>query len=418
MKFTWFHLMPYRWLPDDFRQKYHSVWVDLPNGLYDPEKGHDLYNEYLDQLEYAEECGFDAIAVNEHHQNAYGMMPSPNIMAATLARRTSKAMLLVLGNSIVCYNPPTRIAEEFAMLDVISGGRLIAGFPVGTSMDINYCSGQNPATVRDKYREGHELIMKAWANREPFAFNGKYTKLRYVNLWPRPIQQPHPPVWIPGLGSIETWDFCAEHDYNYSCLSFSGYKKGQALLNGYWNRRAELGADDNPHSAAFFQQVCISETDAECEKEWWPHVDYFFNKCLHLYPGTSEAPGYRTAASLRAGVVAQVGNTSANHGKNKTWKELVDQGYIVAGSPETVRQQLEELIKNLRVGHVLLGCQIGSAPSELVNRATKLAGTHILPKLRHIFSDFEDRWWPKPLAASRRAVPGAYNQVAPAGAGR
>jgi alkanesulfonate monooxygenase SsuD/methylene tetrahydromethanopterin reductase-like flavin-dependent oxidoreductase (luciferase family) len=418
MKFTWFHLMPYRWLPADFREKYHSVWVDLPNGLYDPEKGHDLYNEYLDQLEYAEQCGFDAIAVNEHHQNAYGMMPSPNIMAATLARRTSRAMLLVLGNSIVCYNPPTRIAEEFAMLDVISGGRLIAGFPVGTSMDINYCAGQNPATVRDKYREGHELIMKAWAAREPFAFNGKYTKLRYVNLWPRPIQQPHPPVWIPGLGSIETWDFCAEHDYNYSCLSFSGYKKGEALLRGYWDRRAALGADDNPHSAAFFQQVCISETDAQCEKEWWPHVDYFFNKCLHLYPGTSEAPGYRTAASLRAGVVAQVGNTSANHGKNKSWKELVDGGYIIAGSPDTVRQQIEELIKKLRVGHVLLGCQIGSAPSDLVNRATKLAGDQILPKLRHIFSDFEDRWWPKPLPSSRRAVPGAHNEAPVAGATR
>lgn len=304
------------------------------------------------------------------------------------------------------------------MLDVISGGRLIAGFPVGTSMDINYCSGQNPATVRDKYREGHELIVKSWTTREPFAFNGKYTKLRYVNLWPRPIQQPHPPVWIPGLGSIETWDFCAQHDYNYSYLSFSGYKRAQNMMNGYWDRRVALGADDNPHSAAFFQQICISETDAQCEKEWWPHVDYFFNKCLHLYPGTSEAPGYRSEASLRAGIVAQVGNTSQNMGVNKTWKELVDQGYIIAGSPETVRQQLEELIKGLRVGHVLLGCQIGSAPVELVNRSTKLASTHILPKLRHIFSDFEDRWWPKPLATGRRAVPGAYNKAGAIGAPR
>jgi len=415
MKFTWFHLMPYRWLPADFRQRYHSVWVDLPNALYDPEKGHDLYNEYLDALEYAEQCGFDAIAVNEHHQNAYGMMPSPNIMAATLARRTSKAMLLVLGNSIVCYNPPTRIAEEFAMLDVISGGRLIAGFPVGTSMDINYCSGQNPATVRDKYREGHDLIMKAWQTREPFAFNGKYTKLRYVNLWPRPIQQPHPPVWIPGLGSIETWDFCAQHDYNYSYLSFSGYKRAQNMMKGYWERRAALRADDNPHSAAFFQQVCITETDAECEKLWWPHVNYFFNNCLHLYPGTSEAPGYRTEASLRAGVVAQFGNTTQNMGIDKTWKQLVNEGYILAGSAETVRQQVEELAKTLRVGHVLLGCHIGSAPADLVANSTRLAGEQILPKLRHIYSDYEDRWWPKALPASRRVKPGA---TVPAAAAR
>ena len=305
MKFTWFHLMPYRWLPDDFRERYHSVWVDLPNSLYDPEKGHQLYNEYLDTLEFAEASGFDAIGVNEHHQNAYGMMPSPNIMAAALARRCSRAMLMVLGNSIVNYNPPTRVAEEFAMLDVISGGRLIAGFPVGTSMDVNYCVGQNPATVRDKYRESHELIMRAWAEREPFAFNGKYTKLRYVNLWPRPIQKPHPPVWIPGLGSIETWDFCIDNAYNYSYLSFSGYKRAKKMMNGYWERRAKRGVDANPYSSAFFQQVCITETDSECEQKWWPHVDYFFNRCLHLYPGMSEAPGYRTEASLRAGVVAQ-----------------------------------------------------------------------------------------------------------------
>jgi alkanesulfonate monooxygenase SsuD/methylene tetrahydromethanopterin reductase-like flavin-dependent oxidoreductase (luciferase family) len=169
MKVSWFHLMPYRWLPADFRERYHGVWVDVPNRLYDPQRGHQLYNEYLDMLEYADEMGFDAIGVNEHHQNAYGMMPSPNLMAAALARRTRKAMILVLGNSIALYDPPIRVAEEFAMLDVISGGRLIAGFPVGTSMDCNYCYGANPATLRDKYREAHDLIIKAWAEREPFA---------------------------------------------------------------------------------------------------------------------------------------------------------------------------------------------------------------------------------------------------------
>src|SRR5438477_284602 len=372
MKFSWFHLMPYRWLPPDFRERYHSIWVDIPNRLYDPVRGHQLYNEYLDMLEYADQMGFDAIGVNEHHQNAYGMMPSPNLMAAALARRCQNANLLVLGNSIALYNPPVRVAEEFAMLDVISGGRLIAGFPVGTSMDINYCYGQNPATVRDKYREAHDLIIKAWAEREPFAWNGKYTQLRYVNLWPQPIQKPHPPIWIPGLGSLETWDFCAEHGYNYSYLSFSGYKRAQKMMDGYWERLAALGKEQNPYAGAFFQQVCISDTDASCEREWWPHVDYFFNKCLHLYPGTSSAPGYVSEASMRAGIVAQVGNTSLNMGQNKSWKELVEQRYIVAGSPATVRQQLEELARSLRVGHLALGCHIGSSPVELTNRPTYL----------------------------------------------
>ena len=412
MKFGWFHLMPYRWLPPDFRERYHSVWVDVPNRLYDPERGHHLYNEYLDMLEYADQLGFDYVGVNEHHQNAYGMMPSPNLMAAALARRTQKASILVLGNSIALYNPPVRVAEEFAMLDVISGGRLIAGFPVGTSMDTNYCYGVNPATLRDRYREAHDLIIRSWAEREPFAWNGKYTKLRYVNLWPQPIQKPHPPIWIPGLGSIETWDFCIDHDYNYSYLSFSGYKRAQKMLDGYWEHLAKRNKDDNPYRGAFFQQVCVSDTDAQCEGEWWPHVDYFFNKCLHLYPGHAEAPGYRTEASLRAGVVAQVGNTGGNLGRNKSWKELVEDRYIVAGSPATVRQQLEELARSLRVGHLALAPHIGSAPTDLTSRATYLLGTEVLPHLRPIFAEYDDRWSPRPLPEAKRSEPGGHTAAA------
>jgi len=239
MKFTWFHLMPYRFLPEDFKEKYHSVWVDIPRDLYDPKVGHRLYNDYLDQLEYADSVGFDGLGVNEHHQNAYGLMPSPNIMAAALSRRTRNASLVVLGNSIALYNPPIRVAEEFAMLDVISGGRLVAGFPVGTSMDTNFCYGEIPATIREKYYEAHDLIIKAWTARDVFSFNGKYTKLRYVNLWPRPLQQPHPPIWIPGGGSVETYDFCADHGYQYSFLSYFGYIAGKKVADGYWEVMAK-----------------------------------------------------------------------------------------------------------------------------------------------------------------------------------
>ena len=131
MKIEMFHLMPYRDLPADFAEKYHSVWVDIPSHLFDARKAHQYYNDTLDELEYAAAMGYDGVCVNEHHQNAYGFMPSPNIMAAALARRTSDCAIIVLGNSIALYNPPLRVAEEFAMLDVITGGRLVCGFPVG-----------------------------------------------------------------------------------------------------------------------------------------------------------------------------------------------------------------------------------------------------------------------------------------------
>ena len=206
MKMCFFHLMPYGYLPDDFDKQYHSVWVDAPNSLFDPKKGTQLYNDYLDELEFAEEMGFDGLCVNEHHYNAYGLMPSPNLMASAMTRRTSKAAIIVLGNSLALYNPPVRVAEEFAMLDVLSGGRFVAGFPLGTSQDTVFGYGEVPVTLREKYNEAHDLVIKAWTEREPFAFNGKYTQLRYVNIWPRPYQEPHPPIWVPGSGSLETWD--------------------------------------------------------------------------------------------------------------------------------------------------------------------------------------------------------------------
>src|SRR5438552_2638694 len=131
MDFFSFHLMPWPHLPDDFEKTHDSAWVWVPNSLYDPKRGHELYNRYLDELEYAEELGFDGVCVNEHHQNAYGNMPSPNLMAAALARRTQRVKLAVVGNALPLYNPPTRVAEEWAMLDVISGGRLICGMVIG-----------------------------------------------------------------------------------------------------------------------------------------------------------------------------------------------------------------------------------------------------------------------------------------------
>jgi len=399
VKFVWFNLMPWPHLPDDFREKHHSVWVDIDSRLYDPAKGHVLYHEYMDQLEYADSLGFDGIGVNEHHQNGYGLMPSPNIIAAGLARRTSKAAIAVIGNSIALYNPPVRVAEEFAMLDVISGGRLLAGFPVGTSMDTNYCYGQIPALTRDKYQEAHTLIRRAWAEQEPFAFDGKYNQLRYVNTWPKPIQQPHPPIYIPGGGSIETWDFCVENDYKYSYLSFGGYLAGKRLLDGYWERVAELGADDSPYRGAFAQIICVADTDAEAEELYAEHILYFYNRCLHVFPGFADAPGYRTIKTLQAGALGQLRQAAQRRFSELTWKDLVEGGYVIAGSPDTVRDRMKDMIENLHIGTVFCLMHNGNMPDWKTRYSTKLFAEKVMPQLQDMWPDWkgDDRWWCKPL---------------------
>ena len=399
MKFTWFNLMPWPYLPDDFREKHHSVWVDIPNKLYDPQKGHFVYHQYMDQLEYAEQVGFDGIGCNEHHQNGYGLMPSPNIIAAGLSRRTSKAAIAVIGNSLALYNPPIRVAEEFAMLDVLSGGRLLAGFPVGTSMDTNYCYGQIPALTREKYKEAHDLVMRAWAEEEPFAFDGKYNQLRHVNLWPKPIQKPHPPIYIPGGGSIETWDFCLDYDYNYSYLSFTGYLRGKKLLDGYWNQVAKRGKDESPYRGAFAQTICVAETDQEAEKLYAEHVNYFYNRCLHIYGGFADAPGYRTIKTIQADVVNALSEDMQNLFPSLSWKELVDGGYVIAGSPATVRDRMKELIKGLHVGHIFCLIHVGNMPDWKTRYSTKLFAERVIPELRNMWPEWKDdnRWWCKPM---------------------
>ena len=144
-------------------------------------------------------------------------MCNPNLFGAILARLTrdqglENVALVQLGATIVNATPPIRIAEEYAVLDCISGGRLIAGLPLGLGIDANISYGIPPMEQRERWREGVELMLKAWTAKEFSARNGKYFQLPKVNLWPRPVQDPHPPLLIPGGASASTWDFC--HDCN------------------------------------------------------------------------------------------------------------------------------------------------------------------------------------------------------------
>src|SRR5438445_703559 len=169
MQFYFFHLMPWPHLPTYFNDPYASAWVWLPNSLYDPVKGHELYQSYTDTLAYADELGFDGICVNEHHQNAYGLMPSPNVIGGALTQRTTRCKIAVIGNALPLYNPPLRVAEELAMLDVMSNGRLIAGMVIGGGPE-EFSYGVNPTHARQRFREALALIVK---NRGSFLYEQK-----------------------------------------------------------------------------------------------------------------------------------------------------------------------------------------------------------------------------------------------------
>jgi len=406
MKLMWFHLMPYTELPEDFREKHPSVWVDIHSSLFDPRRAHHMYNDFMDELEFAAECGFDAVCVNEHHSNGYGLMPSPNLIASALARRTNDTALCVMGNSLALYNPPTRVAEEFAMIDVISGGRLIAGFPVGTPMDTCFAYGQNPSMLRERYYEAHDLVLRAWTEQDTFAFNGRFNQQRYVNIWPRPVQKPHPPIWIPGGGSVETWRWCAEMDHVYAYLSYFGYQAGQATMDGFWQEMDRLGKDRNPYRAGFLQFVGVAETRDEAYRLYREPAEYFYGRCLHVDPRFANAPGYTSEATQRAGVVGQVAQVARMRRFDTLAREMdaiVEKGYVIIGSPDEVAAQLKEVATNLNVAHLMLLMQFGNMGKDLAKYNTKLFAEHVMPQLTDVFSAWEDRWWPQPMNREARA---------------
>jgi alkanesulfonate monooxygenase SsuD/methylene tetrahydromethanopterin reductase-like flavin-dependent oxidoreductase (luciferase family) len=400
-----FTLMAYPYLPDDFEKQYHSVYIDIPSELYDPALGHKAYNDYLDELELAASLGFDGVGMNEHHMNAYGLMPSPNIMAASLARRTKDCALVVLGDSIVLHNPSTRIAEEFAMLDGMSGGRVIAGFPLGTAMDTNYAYGQTPVTMREKYREAHDLIVKAWTEPEPFIWNGKFNQLRYVNIWPRPLQKPHPPIWVPGGSSPETWEWVIDHDYLYAHTSVSGHVRAKYFLDHYYSMVEAAGKEPNPYRLATTQPVFVANSESEAEEMYSEAVDYFFDKCRHIYPGFANVPGYQTMRGVQEALDARSHGVGGYGEGMNGWKERVEVGAVVAGSPDQVAERLRDYCKTMRIGHLLALLQFGNLDRERTMFNVRLFAEKVLPQLKDLWEDeWEDHWWIKPLATGKRAA--------------
>jgi alkanesulfonate monooxygenase SsuD/methylene tetrahydromethanopterin reductase-like flavin-dependent oxidoreductase (luciferase family) len=375
VQYYFFHLMPWPHLPPDFDQKYDSAWVTIPNSLYDPVKGHDLYREYIDTLVLAEELGFDGVCVNEHHQNAYGLMPSPNLIAAALTQRTKRCKIAVIGNALPMYNPPIRVAEEFAMLDVLSNGRLMAGMVIGGGPE--YYSYQiNPTHARERFREALDLIVKSWTEPGPFLWHSKHYFYQHVNPWPRPLQKPHPPIWVPGAGSIETVEFVAQRRYSYMGIPFFHIDVSRRMYAAFREACEKNGYTARPEQMGWGIAVYVAETDKQAREEFEPHFFYFVR---NLLKGINIAPPGYTSARSAAAIIKN--REKFLLGKTK-WSEVEDGVYAIVGSPKTVIQQLNHYRKELGVGVCLTGCQAGSLPHPLARKSMELFAREVLPHVR------------------------------------
>jgi alkanesulfonate monooxygenase SsuD/methylene tetrahydromethanopterin reductase-like flavin-dependent oxidoreductase (luciferase family) len=381
MEVVLFHLMPYADLDLKAGRDHGTVWVNLPNSNFDPVKGHQLYNRYLDELEYGEELGFDVLAVNEHHQTAYGLMPSPIVTASALARRTKRAKIAILGSALPLREHPLMIAEEHAMIDVISGGRLISGFVRGIGAEY-HTFGVNPTFSHDRFHEAHDLIVRAWTEPGPFAFQGRHYNVQYVNLWPRPYQKPHPPIWIPSQGSKETIDWAAHRDRRYTYLqTFSPANVVQRYLKMYRDTCTSFGYEAEDRQLGWAVPVYVAATDEAARAEAKPHFEAFRNVFLKMPVEMLLPPGYTSRESLKNVMKAK----AAIFG-DITLEKSIELGLIVCGSPATARRALEGYWKDMRFGNLLVLCQFGTLPADLTRRNMELFAREVMPAVKNLAS--------------------------------
>ena len=348
--------------------------MTFSNRHYDPEKGAELYHDYLDQMEFADQLGFDGVCLNEHHQTAYGMMPIPGVLAGALARSVKRAKLAILGRALPLVNNPLTIAEEYSMLDNLTRGRLIAGFVRGIGAEY-HAMGINPATSQERFAEAHDLIVRAWTEPGPFAYAGKHYQFRYVNPWPRPYQTPHPPIWIPSQGSGSTIRWAARMRYTY-CQTLSPIAAVAKFFQLYRDEAEKAGYQASPDQLAWSNTIYVGETDRKAVNEARPHLEALVNYLLKMPTEMLLPPGYTDAASMKR--VRGVKVT----GKTQSIEELIASGVVIVGGPETVREKLAEYQDLAGFNTSLTKTQFGTLPNEMARANMTAIAEEILPHFR------------------------------------
>jgi alkanesulfonate monooxygenase SsuD/methylene tetrahydromethanopterin reductase-like flavin-dependent oxidoreductase (luciferase family) len=382
MKAWHFSETAYPYLPP--AEDYESIRVSLPNRLYDPEKGAALYDRFIEEWLIAEEEGVE-IMLNEHHQTATCVDPAAPLMLAALARLTKTARLLILGNPIANRRQPVRVAEEMALIDVLSHGRLEAGFVRGVPYEIA-AANSNPVRMMEREWEALDLIIKAWTSHDgPFSHEGRFFHHRMANIWPRPYQQPHPPIWI-STTSPEGAIRVGARGYVQATF-LTGFEGTRALFDAYrrgW-RQAGRGEEVPVHRLAYAALVYTAldraAAHAGAEKLLWYITS---NK---VPPHFANPPGYVSVeANLRMLRGAQ--HPLSAFRSNATVEAAIAAGIMFAGTPDQVYRQLKNLYDHVGgFGHLLIMGQAGFLDHAETVRGIRTFAREVYPRLKAEFPD-------------------------------
>ncbi len=397
MHIMFFTERAYHAVPEDEVLKRRSFF-GVPNTFLDRQQGAQFLNEYLDEKIYCDELGFDGVMLNEHHGTPFCMGAVMNVEASVLAKTTKNVKIALLGNPTPIGNNPLRLAEELAMIDMISGGRLVSGFIRGAGCEQIFMNA-NPAYNREYFDEAHDFIIAAWTKPGPFRWESKHFHYRFVNPWVLPVQKPHPQIWIPGLISPETVQWTADHKYPYVALA-TMLEPTLELWNMYGKIAASQGYQAGPENFGYLQPVFCADTDEKAEELGKGFL--FGGSFAHFAkPEWMFPPGYNSKAATKR-LASQAANPNLpGHGgldhdpesdaEVQKLKKSIYDGYptwqkqrqIITGSPKTLIKKLRYVLEVLRPGIFSFWLD-GPYSYEDRKRCVTLLGKEVMPALHEI----------------------------------
>jgi len=376
IKFYFFHHHHYIDVPED-EARYDATWVVPPGHLFDAEKGHRLYQRHMRLIRLADDLRFDGICINEHHNTVYSMTPTTSLMGAAIAQQTSHPKIMVAGVPVnLTY--PNRIAEEYAMLDVMSGGRMEFAFPLGTGMEYWSNAGQvNPVTSRARFRESLEVILQAWTEDGPTRYDGEFFNYRYLNPWPKPYQKPHPKLFIVGSGSQETVELASDLNMGYSIV-FTPIPSQLKAFQRIRDAAEEKGRTVNPDDLIIVVMAYVADTDEQAEREAKPHIERFWSWFHRVPPRYLLPPGYVSTAEF----LRRASDAALAHGTEASWEDMLAISRLALGSPDTVADTIASWAEEAGVARINVVLELGDMPEWKTVKNMNLFAEQVIPRIR------------------------------------
>tara|TARA_B100000315_G_scaffold193622_1_gene184161 strand:+ start:624 stop:1697 length:1074 start_codon:yes stop_codon:yes gene_type:complete len=330
-----------------------------------------LFAEVMEEIEHGEALGFESVWLPEHHFAIYGMLGNPLLLAAAVAQRTER---MKIGTAVVVlpFQHPLRVAEDAAMVDALSGGRLLLGVGRGYQPPEFHGFDVPQGESSEMFLESFEIIKRALSG-EKFAYDGKYWKFEEpIEIFPKPLQKPHPPFYVASV-SRRSLDVAARH--NMSLLrspQFSNLDAVAAAFDEYVGLLRGYGHDPDALDQPLSMRVYVAPTDEEAKAET-KHALWFYHLLGSLVPG---APGRE---EVPKGYEKYPMDPEAL--ANLTLDDVWERG-TAFGSPERVTEILKTYMHKLGVDNFIIQMRIGGLEHDKVMRSMDLFAKEVMPALR------------------------------------